>query len=531
MTPFVNNYQRLIDTLKGGGLQEGQDFYVWNYDWRRPVNEIVGKLNDFITQNIHNDEKVDLVGHSLGGLTARIWAQKHNDDPRLDKVITLGGPQRGAVDAYDVWNGASIPEGDWVENIALNVLTELQRKNASTIVETLRSFAPVFKDLIPTFDFVKRNGAVVKVSNLKSVNDYLMTGDGAISGLSSKIGAIVGTGVGTKEWINLTKTNIFNQIMGYWPDGEPVSFDKGDGDGTVLSKSASLGQNDVQLSSKHGDLVSDGTENILNQLGLSGFTSVAVNNDDLAGKLVFYIGSPAILNINCDGGSTAVSDAIGFALIDSLGNKICHVKVIGVDGGGTYHLVTGKVGNQDNWQYYENEIGVGKSEVVTIDASSGSPVTGQNTDYWYELILRDINLLIGKYPKDAFLKLAKGAVVMRNINLLTMDIFNFRMSSKETIISGRIIENLRLILISKYQKMDVKLTGLAWKIVKGELGMVDTLSAIYSKNGWKPSVYMSINYQKMTDLKNDGEMALTKGKSGELYADLTLISNFMAHFW
>ena len=37
MTPFVNNYDSLIKTLEKGGMVENQDFYVWNYDWRRPV--------------------------------------------------------------------------------------------------------------------------------------------------------------------------------------------------------------------------------------------------------------------------------------------------------------------------------------------------------------------------------------------------------------------------------------------------------------------------------------------------------------
>jgi pimeloyl-ACP methyl ester carboxylesterase len=530
MTPFVNNYQGLIETLEKGGLVKNEDFYVWNYDWRKPVSEIVGKLDNFINQNISADEKVDLVGHSLGGLTSRIWAQNNSDDPRLDKVIALGGPQQGALDAYNVWNGAVIPQGDWVENIAINVLVELQRKNFSTVVETLRNYAPVLKDLIPTFDFVKKNGKIVKVTDLKSVNNYLITKNSILGGLSSKIGAIIGTGVETKEWINLGKTNIFNQILGYWPDGEPISFNKGNGDGTVLFKSAGLGQNDIQLTSKHGDLVTDGITNILSQLDLSGLEPVTVDNVDLSGKLVFFIGSPATLNIICDGGSTAASDESGFALVDGLGNKVCRVKVIGTDNG-TYHLVTGKVGNEESWRYYENEIKVGTSEVVTIEAISGRPSYSQNLDYWYELILRDINLLIGNFPKDKTLKSAKDAVLKKNVDLLMERIFSYRESSKETVITGRILDNLHEILIGKYQKYDGKIAKIAWKLVKNRKGIIDTLSTMYSKNGWKPSTFMSINYQKMTDLEKEGDMALVEGNVGRLYADMILISNFVSHFW
>lgn len=529
MTSFVSNYDGLIETLKKGGMTENQDFYVWNYDWRRPVSEIVDKLNSFINQHIGTDEKVDLVGHSLGGLTARIWAQNHGNDSRLDKVIALGGPQRGSLDAYDAWNGVEIPQGDLVENIALHVLTQLQKKNEDSMVQTLRKYAPVLGDLLPTFDFAKKNGITVKVADLKSVNSYLLANNVSLGGLPENINAIVGLGVDTKEWINLGKTSIFNQILGYWPDGVPTSYGTGSGDGTVLKTSATLSSSDVQVSSKHSDLVNNNIGEIISQLGL-GFTPVLDKNVDLSKDLVFYIGSPAILRINCDSGSSAVSDDSGFALVDSTNSKVCNVKIVGT-GAGTYHLVTGKAGMEDSWQYYENEIGIGKSDLLYIDAKSGLPVDGQNTDFWFELILRDINLLLNQYPKNVYLKLAKDAGVKKNIDLLTEDIFNFRDSSKETIISGRIMGVLREILIGKYQKTEGNVAKVAWKITEGEKGVVDTLSTIYSSGGWKPSEFMSINYQEISDLEKDGQTSLLESKYGELLADATLMQHLITHFW
>ena len=469
------------------------------------------------------------MGHSLGGLTARIWAQNHPNDPRLDKVIALGGPQQGAVDAYDAWNGVKIPQGDLVENIALHVLTELQKKNMETKIQTLRNYAPVLKDLLPTFDFARRNGSVVKAADMKSVNSYLASSNLTMGSLPGGVEAVVGIGTNTKEWVNLGKTNIFNQILGYWPDGEPISYGLNNGDGTVLLKSAGLSNGDIQLASKHSDLVTNGVGKIMEELGLE-FSPVEVKDNDLSKDLVFYIGSPAVLNINCDGGGTAVSDDSGFALIDSTNNKICQVKIVGT-GSGTYHLVTGRVGSEDSWQYFENEIGVGRSEVLNFDVSSGMPVDGQNVDYWYVLILREINLLINQYPKNAYLKLAKDAALKRNSDLLTEDIFDFRGSTKETIITGRIIDDLREILIGKYQKIDGNMAKLSWKIAEGGKGLIDTLSAMYGKSGWKPSEYMAVGYLKITELEKDGQTALANNKYGELYADLTLMSHLISHFW
>lgn len=529
MTPFVNNYQGLIDTLKNGGLHEGEDYYVWNYDWRKPVAKIVENLNDFVNKNIGVDEKVDLVGHSLGGLTARIWAQTHSDDSRLDKVIALGGPQRGSVEAYDAWNGASLPEGDLVENVALNVLSELQRKNNITKVETLRNYAPVLKDLIPTFDFVKKNGSPIKATALKSVNSYLADVNNNISSLQENIKAVVGTGVQTKKWINLETTNIFNQILGYWPDGEPVSFEKGDGDGTVLTSSATLGQN-INMLSKHGELVSGGTVAILNELGLNGLTPIAENNVDLNGKLLFYIGSPAYLNVNCGGGITAVSDDLGFALVDGSKSMVCKVNIIGTDNG-TYHLVTGKVGDDSSWHYFENEIGIGKSEVISIDTVNGDITENQNSDYWYKLILRDINLLINQYPKDKSLGLAKSAAEKKNVGLLMEKIFGFRNGSKETTVTGRIIDNLREILILNNRKPNKNAENAAWKLAKKETDIIDKLTTKFVKNGWKPTEFAAINYQNILTLKKYGDSALARGDIKELSADTTLLWQFVVHFW
>ena len=73
MTPFVKNYDLLISGLEANGLVKNTDFYVWNYDWRKPLSQIVADFNVFVDSlNLEADQKFDLVGHSLGGLVARI---------------------------------------------------------------------------------------------------------------------------------------------------------------------------------------------------------------------------------------------------------------------------------------------------------------------------------------------------------------------------------------------------------------------------------------------------------------------------
>jgi len=127
MTPFVKNYDMLIKGLEKNGLEKGKDYYVWNYDWRKPLSQIVDDFNSYmLSLNLDKGEKINLVGHSLGGLVSRIWSQ--DNASTVDKVITLGSPHYGSVKAYEAWNGVKISDNLDVASVALNVLLQLQKK-------------------------------------------------------------------------------------------------------------------------------------------------------------------------------------------------------------------------------------------------------------------------------------------------------------------------------------------------------------------------------------------------------------------
>ena len=513
MTPFVNNYNSLINNLEKNGLVKNNDFYVWNYDWRKPVGEIVDNLDKFI-HSIAVNEKVDLVGHSLGGLVARIWVQTHQEDSLSGRVVALGAPQQGALDAYDVWSGVKMPEKDLVSNVALNILLQIQSKLSLTRIDSLRSYAPVMKDLIPTFDFAKMNGVLKKVTELKSVNNYLSGINN--SGGNYSLKSIIGIGEETKEYVNLKETNIINKLLGFWADGEPVKYDRGDGDGTVLVKSAAIGDNNVLVTSNHGNLVNDSIGNILSEIGVTVTEIVNEESGSLEGKLIFYVGSPVMMTVNCGIGGSGVRDVGGFVMVDGA-NKNCMVKMVGIGAGGTYHLVSGKVGTDDSWRYFENEVGVGKSEVLVVDGSTGRPVIGKNTDYWYRLILRDILLLTQKYPKNVHLELAKKGVEKRNLEMLISQIFVFRKNSREAVITDRIINNLKELII------DSRIVKYNWGEIKSGIHRIEELSKIYGKFWWKPSKFRLKNYEQINRLENGGNR--------EAEANFVLLSHLVNNFW
>lgn len=79
---------------------ENVSLFLYPYDWRKKLEDAAAELDAFITKKIASGTKVDIIGHSLGGLVGRIYSQKYGTD-RVDKLITVGSPPPG--------NAAGIP--------------------------------------------------------------------------------------------------------------------------------------------------------------------------------------------------------------------------------------------------------------------------------------------------------------------------------------------------------------------------------------------------------------------------------------
>ncbi|MEM9432955.1 MAG: hypothetical protein AAGA12_03475 [Pseudomonadota bacterium] len=56
-----------------GDYTEGEDLFVFAYDWRRSNFSNAQKLNDFVKEKIPDGERFDIVAHSMGGLVTRLF--------------------------------------------------------------------------------------------------------------------------------------------------------------------------------------------------------------------------------------------------------------------------------------------------------------------------------------------------------------------------------------------------------------------------------------------------------------------------
>jgi hypothetical protein len=113
---FDAAYKELVQELRHN-LREREDeavpVFPFSYDWRQPLETIEQTLDDFVTEVIErtkllrhyanagyaDDPKVNLVGHSMGGLIITDYLARKGRDARVAKVVTLGTPYRGSFEA------------------------------------------------------------------------------------------------------------------------------------------------------------------------------------------------------------------------------------------------------------------------------------------------------------------------------------------------------------------------------------------------------------------------------------------------
>lgn len=113
---FAIPYNELIAELRHD-LTPREDqptpVYPFAYDWRQPLEATEQLLGGFIDEVIERTKllphyhkagyaaqpKVDLVGHSMGGLIIAGYLQRAGPAARVGKVATLGSPFRGSLEA------------------------------------------------------------------------------------------------------------------------------------------------------------------------------------------------------------------------------------------------------------------------------------------------------------------------------------------------------------------------------------------------------------------------------------------------
>ncbi len=268
-------YRPIINDLAELGYKEGENLFVAFYDWRKGCEYntkkyLMPKIEE--AKKITMEGKVDIIGHSLGGIVARTYIQgsMYNGDVR--NLIMMGTPNSGAVNAYYFWSGGQVP----YDKLEKNVLYQLLKMGFFWIyrflhgpindISIMRELFPVVEELLPSYEygdylFYDDNVGIKKpvpITQMESVNRHLNQMNNTsylIYNRGVKPYHIIGTGFETTDVICVSKNE---NRADKWMDGKPIysiAMPYGDGTITIGSAETAIYSKNYYLNSNHGDIL------------------------------------------------------------------------------------------------------------------------------------------------------------------------------------------------------------------------------------------------------------------------------------
>lgn len=304
--PFVHEYDGIVNSIHNSGYQLNKDLFLFCYDWRKKIDQTADVLKNYIQNKVllgrSDVNEVKLVGHSLGGLVGRSFAQKY-DSTNLERLVTVGSPHEGAVQSYYAWEGGEPPEKINLGWFAWQILIQTQKRGFTTNIETIRNVAPSTLDLFPTFNFLKQpNGSDKNFRSMIWKNDWLYNLNNLLPDppFLDKGTALIGEKGDTPAQYKIINRNWLDELLGRWEDGKPTDTLFENGDLTILEKSAQIpGESPEALALNHGELVRKelGIRKILQLLNIPEVSIEEGAEFKITPSLLFLLGSPANIQV------------------------------------------------------------------------------------------------------------------------------------------------------------------------------------------------------------------------------------------
>lgn len=91
-----STFNKLLPLLETHDHENALDLWVFDYNYRQPLTVSGDQLAEAINERAFGDRRVDIVGHSMGGLVARI-AVIRNNLPNVSRIVTLATPNHGTI--------------------------------------------------------------------------------------------------------------------------------------------------------------------------------------------------------------------------------------------------------------------------------------------------------------------------------------------------------------------------------------------------------------------------------------------------
>ncbi len=164
---WIKTYNNVVASFENAGYILNEDLFVFPYDWRKKLFDLSDDLDSFLSHlktqgKLEDDEQVDLVGHSFGGLVARAYESEYGDS-LIDQIVAIGSPNLGATQAYGAWEGLQTWNAPWWQSQMIQLLLRFNQDIGELPVETLRRLSPSIQDVLPVYDYLNKDGVKIPV--------------------------------------------------------------------------------------------------------------------------------------------------------------------------------------------------------------------------------------------------------------------------------------------------------------------------------------------------------------------------------
>lgn len=312
LAPFAKGvYSDLLHTLENSGYT----VIPYYYDWRKQVTSHNDELGNLIDNSLSGNEKIDLIGHSMGGLVGRSYLQSRTTNSHLDKFIAAGSPFAGAVLAYPGWSAGEILSDDLLFRIGATLLKERCGGVGPAAREALQQHMPFIQNLLPTFDYLEDSATHIlkPISSMLAQNNWLPN-NFSTPFFGVKVGTLSGNAQPTIYRLQIKSPTNLDNLLGNWQDGHPTQLLKTNaGDGTVLTSSSSLPHAmNTTIDQTHVGLVNshEGINKILHFLGPSSAANLALVPTAGLNSALLIMSDTNDFSVNINGSQTNSQDKI-----------------------------------------------------------------------------------------------------------------------------------------------------------------------------------------------------------------------------
>lgn len=278
-------YTPLITSIKKSGPSLNEVYY----DWRSQIQDNSSALANIIdSSNLDYGEKINIFGHSMGGLVGIDYLISHPE--KVAKFVAVGSPFKGSSLAYPAWEGGDIWNDNFITKIAMTLYIKHCGSlwNPNSDKDIIQNNIPSIGNLLPTFNYLRDHKTLSWVNPTYAQNTWTNSKFDIPEGPT--VETISGTGFATISEIPVKPPNKKDVEQDIWHDGRPAGkIYSIDGDGTVLSASSKLpGVNNITLNQSHSGLISsqEGIDEILNFLGISNNNVPPTNQTKVNSQLI-----------------------------------------------------------------------------------------------------------------------------------------------------------------------------------------------------------------------------------------------------